>query len=170
MLLSRLMLKRRKLTFSASRPTFKSLALLLLTVAALIGQDSTSYLTPDVSRVGERLACRCGGCRNTVGNCPMIRCSSADPKRQRIHQMKQAGMSDDAVVNTFVREEGIVALSAPPSGSWGGFITWVMPGVVLLLGFFVYLRYVKGKQQAPAPFTDKDEALLERYKSHMDLD
>ena len=116
------------------------------------------------------MACRCGGCRNTVGNCPMIKCGSADPKRQRIHEMKSQGLSDDAVVNSFVKEEGIVALSAPPSGSIGGLITWMMPGVMLLIGFFVYLRYVRGKHQQPAPLSTTDEALIERYKSHMDLD
>lgn len=139
-----------------------------MAVAALLGQDSTSYLTPDVSRVGERLACRCGGCRNTVGNCPMIRCSSADPKRQRIHQMKAEGASDDAIVNAIVREEGIVALSAPPSGSIGGLVTWLMPGLVLLLGFFVYLKYVRGKHQTVAPLNAEDEALIHRYRDHMD--
>ena len=38
-------------------------------------------------------------------------------------------MSDDAIVSTIVREEGIVALSSPPSGSLGGLITWLMPGI-----------------------------------------
>ncbi len=31
-----------------------------------------SFLTPDVVRVGSRLACRCGTCRNTVGDCAMF--------------------------------------------------------------------------------------------------
>ncbi len=149
---------------------FRTLALLFVSVAALVAQDPSSYLTPDVSRVGERLACRCGGCRNTVGNCPMIKCGSADPKRQRIHEMKSQGMSDDAIVNTFVKEEGVVALSAPPSGSLGGLITWVMPGVMLLVGFFIYLKYIRGKQQKPAPLTVADQELIERYRSHMDVD
>jgi cytochrome c-type biogenesis protein CcmH/NrfF len=109
----------------------KLLLAFLLCFSALIAQDPTSYLTPEVARVGDRLACRCGGCRNTVGNCPMLHCHSADPKRQLIHEMQKAGLSDDAIVNTFVREEGVVALSSPPSGSLGGLITWVMPGVAL---------------------------------------
>ncbi|MFL6462871.1 MAG: cytochrome c-type biogenesis protein CcmH, partial [Bryobacteraceae bacterium] len=138
--------------------------------SALIAQDPTSYLTPAVTRVGDRLACRCGGCRNTVGNCPMLHCHSADPKRQRIHEMKKAGLSDDAVVNTFVREEGVVALSSPPSGSIGGLITWVMPGIALIIGFFIYLRYVRGNQQAPAPLSPADLATMERFRTQIDRD
>jgi cytochrome c-type biogenesis protein CcmH/NrfF len=141
-----------------------------LCISALVAQDASEYLTPDVARVGDRLACRCGGCRNTVGNCPMLHCSSADPKRQRIHQMKAQGVSDDEIVNTFVREEGVVALSSPPSGSLGGLITWVMPGIVLLIGFFVYLRYVRGNQQQPIPISAEEHAVMERYRSQLDQD
>lgn len=146
----------------------KLLLAFFLCFSALIAQDPTSYLTPGVMRVGDRLACRCGGCRNTVGNCPMLHCHSADPKRQRIHEMKQAGLSDDAIVNTFVREEGVVALSSPPVGNLGGLITWVMPGIALLIGFFIYVRYVRGHQQAPAPLSPADLAAMEKFRAQID--
>lgn len=138
--------------------------------AVLAQEDPTSYLTPDVARVGEKLACRCGGCRNTVGNCPMIRCHSADPKRKRIFEMKKAGMSDAAIVDRFVQEEGAVALSAPPTGSLGGLIAWVMPGVALAIGFFIWVRFVRRNQQEVKPLTAKEQAALERYKSQFEED
>jgi cytochrome c-type biogenesis protein CcmH/NrfF len=149
------------------RTNWKLVVAFCLCFAALFAQDPTSYLTPDVARVGDRLACRCGGCRNTVGNCPMLHCHSADPKRQRIHEMQSKGMSDDAIVSTFVREEGVVALSSPPSASLGGLITWIMPGLMLLVGFYIYMRYVRGSQQAPAPISAEDQALLDRYRSQL---
>ncbi len=89
----------------------------------------------------------------------MLHCDSADPMRHRIHEMQSKGMSDDAIVNTFVQEEGVVALSSPPSGSLGGLITWIMPGVMLLIGFFIYMRYVRRNRQAPAPISAEDQAL-----------
>jgi cytochrome c-type biogenesis protein CcmH len=137
-------------------------------VAALIAQDPTSYLTPDVMRVGDHLACRCGGCRNTVGNCPMLRCSFSDPMRHRIHQMKMTGMSDQDVINTVVREEGTVALAAPSAGTLGGLITWVMPGIVLVAGFLVYSAYVKRNRKAPEPISEIDRAAIERFRSQID--
>ena len=137
-------------------------------VGALIAQDPTSYLTPDVTRVGEHLACRCGGCRNTVGNCPMLRCESADPMRRRIHQMKMTGMSDQDIINTIVREQGAVALATPPTATFGGIITWVMPGIALLLGFWVYTAYVRRNRKAPEPLSQADRAAIERYRNQMD--
>lgn len=137
-------------------------------LAALIAQDPTSYLTPDVLRVGDRLACRCGGCRNTVGNCPMLHCSSADPLRRRIHEMKSQSASDDAIVNTIVREEGVVALAAPPTNSFGGFISWMMPAIVLILGFYVYSWYVRRNHKEPEPLSVTDQAAIERFRAQID--
>jgi cytochrome c-type biogenesis protein CcmH/NrfF len=136
-------------------------------IAALVAQDPTSYLTPDVTRVGAKLACRCGGCRNTVANCPMLHCGSADPMRRRIHDMKARGMPDDDVVNTIVREQGIVALSSPPAEGFA-LITWIMPPVVLLMGFLVYSWYVRRNRQQPQPLSPVDEAVIERFRTQID--
>jgi len=146
----------------------KLLFLFFGALAVLIAQDPTSYLTPDVFRVGDRLACRCGGCRNTVGNCPMLHCSSADPMRRRIYEMKSRGTSDAEIVNTIVREQGVVALSSPPAGSLGGLITWLMPPAVLIIGFFVYSSYVRRNRQAPQPLSTEEQAMLERFRSQID--
>ncbi len=150
------------------RSSLKLVVAFLAVITAVIAQDPTSYLTPGVMRVGDRLACRCGGCRNTVGNCPMLRCSSADPMRRRIYQMKMTGMTDQDIINTIVREEGAVALASPPAGTLGGLISWVMPGIALLLGFWVYSTYVRRNRQAPASFSDADRATLERFRSQID--
>jgi cytochrome c-type biogenesis protein CcmH/NrfF len=131
-------------------------------------QDPTSYLTPDVLRVGSRLACRCAGCRNTVGDCPMLHCGSSDPTRRRIFEMQKQGMSDDAIVNTFVKEEGIVALATPPTHGLGPIITWIGPGVALLLGFFVYSWYVRRNRKQPDQLMPVDQAVLDRFKAQID--
>lgn len=150
------------------RSNLKLLGAFLFALVSLVAQDPTSYLTPGVLRVGDRLACRCGGCRNTVGNCPMLRCESADPMRRRIFEMKKAGMSDDAVVNSIVREEGAVALASPPTGNFGGLLTWVMPGIALLAGFLIYSFYVRRNRKAPEPLSSFDRAVIERFKDQID--
>jgi cytochrome c-type biogenesis protein CcmH/NrfF len=152
------------------RPQRFNLKLLFAFFAALaiaLAQDA-SFLSPDVIRVGAKLACRCGGCRNTVGDCPMIRCGSADPLRHRIYDMKSKGVSDGDIVNTIVREEGIVALASPPAAGLGPIITWVMPGLVLVLGFLVYSTFVRRYRKAPVPLTEVDEKLIERFRTQID--
>ena len=137
-------------------------------LAAVYAQDPTSYLTPDVLRVGSRLACRCGGCRNTVGDCPMLHCGSSDPIRHRIFDMQKQGMSDDAIVDTFVKENGIVALATPPGHGVGPIITWIGPGIALLLGFLVYSWYIRRNRKQPAPLMPVDQAVLDRFKAQID--
>jgi cytochrome c-type biogenesis protein CcmH len=98
----------------------------------------------------------------------MLRCSSADPMRRRIYQMKMTGMSDQDIINTIVREEGAVALSAPPTGTFGGILTWVMPGIALLIGFVIYSAYVRRNRKAPDPISEADRANIERFRTQID--
>jgi cytochrome c-type biogenesis protein CcmH/NrfF len=149
------------------RSNLKLAAAFFLAFASLLAQDITNYLTPDVARVGMRLACRCGGCKNTVGDCPMLHCGSADPKRHRIFEMKQRGVSDDEIVNTIVREEGVLALSGPLHHE---LFVWLMPGFALLIGFFIYSAYVRRNRKASAPLTPVDEALIDRFRPQIDRD
>ncbi len=128
-----------------------------------------SFLTPDVVRVGTRLACRCGTCRNTVGDCAMLHCGYCSPKRERIYEMKQQGQSDDEIVNTFVKEDGIVTLASPPTQGLGPIVTWVGPGIALLLGFGVYSWYVRrNRQKTPELLKPADEAVLDRFRAQID--
>jgi len=145
----------------------KLAAAFLLAMTAVVAQDPTSFLTQDVLRVGDKLACRCGGCRNTVANCPMLHCSSADPMRRRIYQMKARRMSDDAVLNTIVREEGVVALASPPAQGFG-LITWLMPPIALAVGFLIYSWYVRRNRSSPEPLSSADQAIIERFRSQIE--
>ncbi len=100
----------------------------------------------------------------------MLHCESADPLRHRIHNMKAQGSSDDAIVNAIVREEGVVALSSPPSNGVGGIISWVMPGIALLVGFLIYGSFVRRHRQDPAALSPADHELIGRFQDQMDHD
>lgn len=98
----------------------------------------------------------------------MLKCESADPMRHRIYDMQKAGMPDDAIVSQIVQQEGIVALAQPPGEGVWPIVTWVMPGIALLIGFFIYSAWVKRNKQEPVPLSDVDKATLERFKSQID--
>jgi cytochrome c-type biogenesis protein CcmH len=148
------------------RFSLKLAAAFFFVLSALVAQqDVTSYLTTDVARVGSRLACRCGGCKNTVGDCPMLRCDSSDPKRRRIFEMKSQGLSDDAIVNTFVREEGVVALSSPQPLH---LITWLGTPVALLLGFWFYTSFIRRNRKPVETISAEDQAMIDRFRPQFD--
>src|SRR5919199_1512585 len=100
---------RRRAKSSMQR--LRSSVLLLALAGVCLSQSPTELLTPAVRRVGDRLACKCGACNNTVGNCPMLECHYAHPARQRISNMQAGGTSDEAIVAAFVKEQGLSALS-----------------------------------------------------------
>ncbi len=81
--------------------------------------------------------------------------------------MKSSGQSDDEIVDSIVREAGMVALAAPPNQGWGLF-TWLMPGAALLIGFWIYTRWVKRNHQEPAPVSAVDQAMVDRFQSQID--
>jgi cytochrome c-type biogenesis protein CcmH len=86
--------------------------------------------------------------------------------RQRIAKMQSEGKTDDAIVAQIVREEGAVALASPPNTGLGIF-TWIMPGIALLIGFFIYQRWVR-RNRKPAAVSAQDQALIEQYREQMD--
>jgi cytochrome c-type biogenesis protein CcmH/NrfF len=149
--------------------SIKFVLALTASIAALCAQAAPeSFLTPEVAHVGGRLACRCGSCRNTVGDCAMLHCSYCSPKRERIFEMKQQGQSDDNIVNTFVKEDGIVTLASPPTQGLGPIVTWIGPFIALLLGFGVYSWYIRRNQKAPATLMPADQAVLDRFSAQID--
>ena len=82
--------------------------------------------------------------------------------------MNKQGLSDDQIVNTFVKEEGIVTLASPPGQGLGPIVTWIGPGIALLLGFGVYSWYVRRNRQDPPPLMPADKVVLDRFQVQID--
>jgi cytochrome c-type biogenesis protein CcmH/NrfF len=97
----------------------------------------------------------------------MLHCEYSGPMRARIKRMQDQGVSDQNIIKTVVKEQGVVALAAPPAEGWGLF-TWVMPGVALLLGFLVYSWWVRRNRPDPEPVSDADRALLDRFRGQIE--
>ena len=150
---------------------WKTFVLLAAVAGLLIGQDGATLVTPAVRRVGMRLACLCASCRNTVGDCAMLECGYCKPARLKIAAMQAAGKSDDEIVASFVKENGIQVLASPPTSGFS-LLAWVMPFVVIALGLVAIAWFVKrfGARRAVAGAPQLDEETLRRYQEQIEKD
>jgi cytochrome c-type biogenesis protein CcmH len=146
----------------------RTLILVLAALGLALAQTPSQLLTPEMKRVGDKLACLCGSCKNTVANCAMLECHYSLPARQKIVKMLAAGVSDQQIIDSFVKEQGLKALAVPPAEGFN-LLAWVMPfaaiaGGLALIGVFIR-RYRK-----PAAVPEIDPKLVERYHERMERD
>ena len=143
--------------------------LLLLVAGLCLAQSSSDMLTSSIRRVGDRLACLCGSCKNTVATCQMLGCHYSAPSRERIAKMQAQGANDDAIVDDFIKREGKRALAAPPAEGFN-LLSWAMPFVSIAVGLWVIVLFVKRYQKPATAATPIDRAQLDRYKDEIDRD
>jgi cytochrome c-type biogenesis protein CcmH len=137
-------------------------------------QSASQLVTPDIRRVGDKLACKCGSCTNTVATCQMLGCGYSTPAREKIAAAQKAGQSDQAIIDGFVKEMGIVALAVPPASGFN-LLAWTMPfiGIVLGLGaiFLYWKRFHSRTPAAAVAAPEIDENYRKRIEAEMaDLD
>jgi cytochrome c-type biogenesis protein CcmH len=148
----------------------KSRLLLALALAAVcLPQSATKLVTPEIRRVGDKLACKCGSCNNTVATCQMLQCHYSLPAREKIEQMQKSGVTDDAIVDSFVKESGLVALATPPAEGFH-LLGWIMPFIAILFGVgsvAIWIKRFGRKQQAVAPVPEIDHRYLERMDKEL---
>jgi cytochrome c-type biogenesis protein CcmH len=166
--LSRSGTSRLKSRLQAKLPAPHFLFILLLTVAAL-AQESSGIMTPEVRRVGNRLACLCRSCKNTVGDCAMLHCEYCAPKRIKIAAMLAQGKSDQDVVDAIVGEEGRQALSVPPTQGFSLF-AWTMPYIAVVLGLIAIWVFFRRFSARRHPMPAVDPAVLDHYHDRIEKD
>ncbi len=143
--------------------------MLALAVAA-IAQTSSQLESDDVKRVGIHLKCTCGCSDNLNCNMSSGQCHICKPARAKIFKMQQAGMSDDSIVDSFVKSGEFTLLSDPNS------YFWVVPYFSLVLGGVVVwfvLKRLRGNKLHPAtaggPGLDDDPDFA-RYREAIERD
>ena len=142
--------------------------MIALVAALSLAQVSSELITPDIRRVGSRLACLCGSCKNSVGDCAMLGCHYSQPAREKIRDEQALGKSDDAIVDGFVKERGRVALVVPPAEGFAGLAWWMPP---LMTGFGLALVYwFIRRMSKPAAIPQVEQTVLDRYKDSIEKD
>jgi cytochrome c-type biogenesis protein CcmH/NrfF len=147
-------------------PRIKLLILAGLLAAISIAQNPMDFMSPEIKRVGMKLACLCGSCRNSVGDCSMLACGYSFPARQKIKQLQTMGASDQNIIGRFVKEQGKKALVEPEAEGFG-LLGWLMPGFALALGLIALLVYVK-RFRNPAAVGADDPLAPEQLAAYED--
>jgi len=99
----------------------------------------------------------------------MLECHSSKPAKERIAQMQAVGMSDEQIVQAFIRDYGMAIYLAPPN-AWG----WIVPYASLGMGLVVILLIIR-KYMKPRPLTDLGEVELDspelaKYREQIEKD
>jgi cytochrome c-type biogenesis protein CcmH/NrfF len=139
-----------------------------LTCIAALAQTASEKPSVDVRRVGARIACQCG-CKDSVATCSMLECHFSKPAKEKIAQMQALGMSDDQIIQSFVREYGAAIFLAPPN-AWG----WIVPYASVGLGVVIIWQFIK-KYRKPRPIAEigpmeLDDPELAKYKDQIEKD
>jgi cytochrome c-type biogenesis protein CcmH len=150
---------------------FRNSLLILMLAAVCLPQTATQLVTPEIRRVGDKLACKCGVCNNTVATCQMLECHYSLPARQKIAALQKQGQSDETIIAGFVKENGIAALSSPPAEGFN-LLGYLMPIVGVLVGLGAIFLFLKNSRQkaVPADFPQLDSEMLTRYRERIDKD
>jgi len=146
----------------------KSSLLALVIAAAALAQTASEKPSVDVRRVGARIACQCG-CKDSVATCSMLECHFSKPAKERIAQMQSVGMSDEQIVQAFIRDYGAAIYLAPPNA-----FGWIVPYASVGLGLVVIWLFIR-KYRKPAPLAEVgpveiDDPALEKYKDQIEKD
>jgi cytochrome c-type biogenesis protein CcmH len=146
-------------------------SLLILVVAALcLAQGVNPLSNARVRRLGDQLMCLCG-CGATVTSCNMLGCSHSKPMREKLLAMVNAGMSDQAILDAFVQEQGLQILVRPPARGFN-LLGYVMPFVGIALGlvfvWWVIKRFRRPLASAAGP--ELDDAAFAGYQAQIEKD
>lgn len=136
--------------------------LALLLISGFCLAQTGDLVPPEVRRVGDRLACLCGSCKNTVATCQMLGCHYTAPARQQISAMAQAGKSDDEIVAEFVKREGQRALAAPAAEGFG-LTAWLAPPLAALAGIGVIAWFIRRNRKPAQPAPEMTEGDMAKY-------
>ncbi len=147
---------------------FKGSILAAVLVAAALAQTASEKPSVDVRRVGARLACQCG-CKDSVATCSMLECSFSKPAKERIAQMQAVGMSDEQIIQAFIRDYGAGIYLAPPN-AWGWIVPYASIGAGLVVIWLFIKRYRQPKPLAEIGPMELDDPELDKYKDQIEKD
>lgn len=142
---------------------WKTSLLIVLMIAAAAAQTATETESPEVNRVARKLKCNCG-CNQDMACLMPPGCPVCKTNKTKIFKMQQSGMTDQQILDQYVKENGkdVLVVPAGVGGTAGPYIALVI-GLGLVL--FTIRRYMKPKPAAAtAGGPEIDPATLARIE------
>jgi cytochrome c-type biogenesis protein CcmH len=138
---------KRPNTLWASARVARLFQALILTAAVLLfmGADTDARFKD----LGHRMMCTCG-CGQVLLECNHVGCQSSDKMRNQLLAALDKGDNDDLILQGFVQDYGPTVIAAPTSTGFNK-VAWIMPFVVLILGFVLVSWIVRAWKSRPAP-------------------
>jgi cytochrome c-type biogenesis protein CcmH len=132
----------------ATKPTRKLQQTLLLCAAifALVGASDPATRFSDI---GHRMMCICG-CNQILLECNHVGCPASDGMRGELMSAVSRGDSDSLVEQSFVQKYGPTVLAAPTTKGFDR-VAYIVPFVVLIVGFGLIAMLVRAWKNRPAP-------------------
>ena len=136
-----------------------------LLCAAGFAQTAEDLESPAVNRVAEKLLCPCGCKMNMACRMDPYPCRTCWENKKKIFKLQAAGLSDQAILDQFVREQGKDIVAVPP-GIAGSLSMYTAAIAGLILVVWVIRKYRrKGAVVAAAAV---DDPLLSRYHDQIE--
>lgn len=144
---------------------------MLAVAAILLGLViSPAVAAPSATEIAKQLRCVTCGTTLDVSSAP-----SAVQMKERIAREVAAGMSEQAIIDGFVRDYGRAVLSNPPKSGIDLWLAWVIPLGLPILALFILPFIVRGWRRArtkpvtaTAETSAADDALVTRELEALD--
>ena len=142
----------------------KLVAALFAASTMMLRADTAQIDSESVRRVASHIACQCKACKETAA-CPMSMqgCGFCVPAKTRIVKMQKAGFSDQAIIDSFIKEYGPDIYRAGPNHFF-----WLIPYGALVIGaaaiFWFVSRYYQRSPAAAGAAPSVEDANLARYR------
>ncbi len=147
---------------------FKAGLLVAIAAGLCVAQTASEYETPQINGIAKKLNCNCG-CHLDMACImpPSGVCHICKDNKIRMANMLKAGLTEQQIIDTFVKEQGPGVLVHQP-----GAIGFTGPYIALGLGALALLFVIKRlKTIKPAPaVTPASDADLAKYQAQIDND
>jgi hypothetical protein len=144
-----------------------SLLVLSLMVGGCFAQSAEELESPAVNRIATKLNCPCGCKTNMACRMDPYPCRTCWDNKKKILQMEQAGMSDQAILESFSQQMGPDVVAIRP-GIIGSLLSYTAAALGLILVAFVIRKYRRKEVAAAAAGAPPHDPLLDRYHDQIE--